>query len=144
MHRRRWRNGILAPRASVTRPPHRPPSRHHPDRSRRTVAGTPGGRRRSGPRGRAGIAEAAREELCSELAARTALALDIAFVLEHERGVAHELQTSLLAVNLPRRWGIALTASYHPAIGTLEVGGDWYDAFEIDAGKIAVTVGDVV
>jgi len=37
-----------------------------------------------------------------------------------------------------------VTSRYLPATLTLEVGGDWHDAFALDDGRIAVLVGDVV
>jgi anti-sigma regulatory factor (Ser/Thr protein kinase) len=42
------------------------------------------------------------------------------------------------------RPGIALAAQYEAGSDVLEVGGDWYDAFDLPNGRIAVTVGDVV
>ena len=39
---------------------------------------------------------------------------------------------------------IALAALYEAGSDVLEVGGDWYDAFELPDGRIALTVGDVV
>ena len=44
----------------------------------------------------------------------------------------------------PTRSDIALAALYEAGSDVLEVGGDWYDAFELPDGRIALTVGDVV
>jgi PAS domain S-box-containing protein len=61
---------------------------------------------------------------------------------EHE--IAHQLQRSLLAGELPRAAGLEIAAGYRPAITGLEVGGDWYDAFWLDDRRVGLVVGDVV
>ncbi|MER8006595.1 SpoIIE family protein phosphatase [Streptomyces sp. NPDC094149] len=60
---------------------------------------------------------------------------------EHERAVS--LQRSLLPARLPERPGLLLTASYRPAAPKAHAGGDWYDAFPLPDGRIALTIGDV-
>ena len=45
----------------------------------------------------------------------------------------------------PRRRGCEIEVAYRPAVRGLEVGGDWYDAFWLDAGDtVGLVVGDVV
>lgn len=62
-----------------------------------------------------------------------------------ERGIARELQHSLLAGAMPDLPGYSLAAEYHPGVRGLEVGGDWYDAFWIEPGEVAaIVIGDVV
>jgi PAS domain S-box-containing protein len=61
---------------------------------------------------------------------------------EHE--IAQQLQRSLLAGALPAAPGLEVVASYRPAAGQLEVGGDWYDAFWLDEDRVGLVVGDVV
>lgn len=61
---------------------------------------------------------------------------------EHE--IAHQLQSSLLAGDLPQTARLEIAASYRPAIEGLEVGGDWYDAFWLDGDRVGLVVGDVV
>jgi PAS domain S-box-containing protein len=61
---------------------------------------------------------------------------------EHE--IAQALQSSLLAGALPSDSRIEVVAKYRPAVRGLEVGGDWFDAFWLDADRIAIAVGDVV
>ena len=63
-----------------------------------------------------------------------------------EHGIAHLLQRSLLAGDLPDVAGLTLDVSYHPAVAALEVGGDWYDAFQLDdsGATVGLVVGDVV
>ena len=61
-----------------------------------------------------------------------------------EREIAIGLQRALLPARLADRPDIALAALYEAGSDVLEVGGDWYDAFELPDGRIALTVGDVV
>ena len=63
---------------------------------------------------------------------------------EREREVALTLQRALLAGALPEDPRCAIVARYRPAVATLEVGGDWYDAFRIDDDHVGIAVGDVV
>ncbi|GAA3938300.1 hypothetical protein GCM10023085_19610 [Actinomadura viridis] len=60
-----------------------------------------------------------------------------------ERGVAIALQESMLhSPDLPRHPDIAVR--YLPAVGTLNVCGDWYDVVDLPSGGLALAVGDVV
>ena len=61
-----------------------------------------------------------------------------------EQEIAVGLQRALLPTRLVHRPGITLAALYEAGSDMLEVGGDWYDAFELPDGRIALTVGDVV
>ncbi len=76
------------------------------------------------------------------LAGQCALALERAMLYEREHTTAETLQRSLLPDNLPEVPGINLRASYKPL--SIEVGGDWYDAFRLPDGKLAVAAGDVM
>ena len=80
----------------------------------------------------------------ADLAARAATALENARLYDHERSVAHALQHSLLATDLPADPRLALAPRYRSGVASLEVGGDWYDVFEIAHGRIGICVGDVV
>jgi serine/threonine-protein kinase RsbW len=79
-----------------------------------------------------------------EIAARAALALDNALLYERERDVSHTLQLGLLGGALPSFEHVVVASAYRPGSAALEVGGDWYDAFPLEAGAIALVVGDVV
>ena len=68
--------------------------------------------------------------------------LSEAYQRDHE--VAETLQRSLLPESLPRIEGLQLDARYLPASRTAAIGGDWYDAVELEDGRVAVVVGDVV
>jgi serine phosphatase RsbU (regulator of sigma subunit) len=79
----------------------------------------------------------------TELARVTAVATDNALRYEHERDVADILQRAMLT-DLPARGRLRwFTARYLPAEAALNVGGDWYDAFERPDGDVMAVVGDV-
>ena len=116
-------------------------------------AGGRGARARLGPDGRARLAvafgglheftpdERAFLRTCSE---QTALALERVRLDELQRDVASTLQMSLLAGALPSDPRYEVATAYRPAMAHLEVGGDWYDAFTLPDGRVAISVGDVV
>ncbi|MCX4879105.1 MULTISPECIES: PP2C family protein-serine/threonine phosphatase [unclassified Streptomyces] len=61
----------------------------------------------------------------------------------HEREVALALQTAMMPT--PRHTGQHPAAvRYRPAVGDLNVCGDWYDLVDLPVGRMAVAVGDVV
>jgi anti-sigma regulatory factor (Ser/Thr protein kinase)/putative methionine-R-sulfoxide reductase with GAF domain len=62
--------------------------------------------------------------------------------LEREHQVAMVLQRSLLPKRLVNVIGVTTAARYLPASD--EVGGDWYDVFELARGRLGVVIGDVV
>lgn len=80
--------------------------------------------------------------LLGRLAQVAAVALDNLRALEREHQTAHILQRSLLPMALPRPPGIAIAARYRASESHAEVGGDFFDAFEID-GRCFVAIGDV-
>jgi PAS domain S-box-containing protein len=64
---------------------------------------------------------------------------------EREHQVALELQRSLLSGERPESERARTEVLYRPAVRTLEVGGDWHDAFWLDApARIGLVLGDVV
>ncbi|GLY77789.1 PP2C family protein-serine/threonine phosphatase [Actinoallomurus iriomotensis] len=77
-----------------------------------------------------------------ELARITAAATDNALRYERERDVAEILQRAMLT-DLPAAGRLRFTSRYLPAEASLNVGGDWYDAFERPDGHIMAAVGDV-
>ncbi|MDQ4040797.1 MAG: SpoIIE family protein phosphatase [Actinomycetota bacterium] len=84
------------------------------------------------------------DELELRLAARRAIAEE--HRLRHRaEALARSLQTSLLPPKVPTVAGLELASLYVPAVGH-EVGGDFYDAFEVGApgeGTLVLAVGDV-
>jgi serine phosphatase RsbU (regulator of sigma subunit)/anti-sigma regulatory factor (Ser/Thr protein kinase) len=73
---------------------------------------------------------------------RAAIAIEHA-TLYGQRQLAEALQRRLLPTDLSRIGGLQLASRYLPASHE-SLGGDWYDAFEIGAGQVAVAIGDVV
>ena len=61
-----------------------------------------------------------------------------------ERGIAETLQRSLLPAELPGLARLALAAEYLPGAEGAQAGGDWYDVVELEGGRVAIAVGDVV
>lgn len=78
------------------------------------------------------------------VAGQCALAVERATFYEREHRTAETLQHSLLPGQLPQPPGLVLAPRYLPAGSGLRVGGDWYDAFEVPDGRLAVVVGDVM
>jgi PAS domain S-box-containing protein len=78
-----------------------------------------------------------------EIGARLAAALENASRYQRERRVADTLQDAMLPNTLPRVEGARLHHNYQPGESDLQVGGDWYDAFELPDGTIGISIGDV-
>ena len=78
------------------------------------------------------------------LAGQCALAVERASLFECEHTTAETLQRSLLPDRLPTVPGIILDARYLPVTRNMEIGGDWYDAFRLPDGRLAVAAGDVM
>jgi PAS domain S-box-containing protein len=74
----------------------------------------------------------------AEAAARDAAALE-----ERERIAVELLQRAALPEQLPDIAGTAIGARYQPAASEQTVGGDWYDAFSIGDGQLALVIADV-
>lgn len=64
--------------------------------------------------------------------------------LNDEKRVVLQLQRALLPPGLPDVAGVELSAAYQPADSAAGVGGDFYDAFTLPDGRLAIAVGDVV
>jgi GAF domain-containing protein/anti-sigma regulatory factor (Ser/Thr protein kinase) len=62
----------------------------------------------------------------------------------HQRGVVEALQQSLVPERLPVVPGLAMEARYRPAVRRGGIGGDWYDAFVLARGGVALVAGDVM
>src|SRR5215475_7245767 len=78
------------------------------------------------------------------LAGQCALALERATLYEREHTTAETLQRSLLLDTLPEVPGMVLAARCLPVTSNMEIGGDWYDAFRLPDGRLAVAAGDVM
>jgi len=77
------------------------------------------------------------------LSRRAALAYDNARIYAREQRVADTLQRASLPTSLPQLPGIRLRATYLPGASESEIGGDWYDAFQLPDGTLAISIGDV-
>jgi serine phosphatase RsbU (regulator of sigma subunit) len=80
-----------------------------------------------------------------ELGRRGAIALENAQSFQREHRVASTLQRALLPSALPANGAVAFASAYAAAASAQgeAVGGDWYDAFPLEGGRVAVSVGDV-
>jgi integral membrane sensor domain MASE1 len=82
--------------------------------------------------------------VASTLADLTGQALERAELYEREYTIAHQLQRDLLPRIPDHLPGVTAGAAYRPARPGHEVGGDWYDVFELPGGRVGFAVGDVV
>ena len=82
-------------------------------------------------------------EALSVLAGQAAMSIENAKRYERQRRVARSLQQGLLLSDLPTLEGCEVAAVYDPASGQADIGGDFYDVFDLPAGRYAVVVGDV-
>jgi PAS domain S-box-containing protein len=78
-----------------------------------------------------------------EFARRAALSLWHARLYLRERTTADVLQRAMLPAQLPQLRDVRFSASYSAASESQRVGGDFYDAFELPDGRVALTIGDV-
>lgn len=79
-----------------------------------------------------------------DLGTRCGTAIAKAILYQQTLHIASRFQQAALPTKLPKRRGITFDAFYEPSSEELLVGGDWYDAFDLPDGRIAITVGDVL
>lgn len=60
-----------------------------------------------------------------------------------EKRTVEQLQQALVQQQLPVVANVRFSATYSPATVGSNVGGDWYDAFELPHGRIMFSIGDV-
>lgn len=77
------------------------------------------------------------------LGKRLGVAIENVQIFERERHISTTFQQAALSHALPTVPGLDLHAVYVAAEREAEVGGDWYDAFVLDDGKIVISIGDV-
>ncbi|MEU3027634.1 SpoIIE family protein phosphatase [Streptomyces incarnatus] len=82
-------------------------------------------------------------EVAGDIGRRVGLVIDNARRFGRQREVAEAMQHNLLAP-LPGHGRVQLAARYQPAPAGSQVGGDWYDAFTLRDGTLALVIGDVV
>jgi serine phosphatase RsbU (regulator of sigma subunit)/anti-sigma regulatory factor (Ser/Thr protein kinase) len=83
------------------------------------------------------------EAILVQLAQIASVAIENLRLYEHEHDIAQTLQRSLLPPNLPEIPGVAVAARFRPAGEGDEVGGDFYDLFEMGRERWGIAVGDV-
>jgi PAS domain S-box-containing protein len=81
--------------------------------------------------------------LAEELARRAATSTDNARLYSERSHIAQTLQNSLLPPHLPDIPGMELAGRYLPVGEGIDVGGDFYDIFEMGSGSWALVIGDV-
>ncbi|MFI6353777.1 PP2C family protein-serine/threonine phosphatase [Streptomyces sp. NPDC050743] len=81
--------------------------------------------------------------MASNIGRRVGPVIDNARRFGHQREVAEAMQRNLLPA-LPEHRRIQLAARYQPAPAGSQIGGDWYDAFPLRDGALALVIGDVV
>lgn len=82
------------------------------------------------------------EERC-ELQSDLRDAIDNVRLYDREHKVANTLQAATLPSDMPRVPGFLFDTAYCPGTNEAEIGGDWYDAFLLPDGRLAVSIGDV-
>jgi serine phosphatase RsbU (regulator of sigma subunit)/transcriptional regulator with GAF, ATPase, and Fis domain len=78
-----------------------------------------------------------------EVVRRMARAVENARLYRDKDHAARTLQQSLLPPQLPEVPGVEVESLFLPALSGYDVGGDFYDVFEVADGRWAVVVGDV-
>lgn len=81
-------------------------------------------------------------KLAEQVADRAAVAIENARLYSERSSIAHTLQQSLLPEQLPEIPGFELASVYIPAFESNEVGGDFYDVWELGDGWMLM-IGDV-
>jgi len=79
-----------------------------------------------------------------ELGRHMAVGLANADASARDHTIAETLQRAVLPDLLPKIAGLDLAVRYLPATDGVNVGGDWYDAFPLDGGRVGLVIGDVV
>lgn len=82
-------------------------------------------------------------EALSVLAGQAGMSIENAKRYERQRRVARSLQEGLLLSDLPELPSCDVAAVYDPASGQADIGGDFYDVFDLPDGRYAIVVGDV-
>ena len=77
------------------------------------------------------------------LAAQAAQAMDRAQLQRARLDVSRRLQQSLLPPKVPEIPRLDLAVLYHPFGDGIEIGGDFYDVWQIGEGRWAIAIGDV-
>ena len=79
-----------------------------------------------------------------EMAAAQREAEEARELARSERRLLELFQRAMLPADLPVVPGASLAADYIAVADQIDVGGDWYDAFGLPDGRIALSIGDVI
>lgn len=63
--------------------------------------------------------------------------------MRRERAIAMMLQRDLMPTAMPKVEGLDAAVRYIPGETGTHAGGDWYDVFELDDGRVGLVVGDI-
>lgn len=83
-------------------------------------------------------------EFLRNLADRVGVSFRAAMLRNQEHLIAIRLQEALLPARRLERSDVDIATRYVTATEALEVGGDWYETFELADGRVGVSIGDVV
>lgn len=83
-------------------------------------------------------------DMLEEVGRRVAFGIENAERYAREHQVADRLQQASLPSYLPSVHGVTLDAMYQAGRSEAQIGGDWYDAFELEDGRMVISVGDVM
>ncbi|WP_436739535.1 PP2C family protein-serine/threonine phosphatase [Streptomyces sp. BBFR102] len=87
--------------------------------------------------------EESADALLTRLGRLTAVARERVEVQQARVELAEALQREMLPARLPQVPGLRAAARYAPARDGLDIGGDWYDGFELGDGTLGFSIGDV-
>ncbi|MBV9028049.1 MAG: SpoIIE family protein phosphatase [Candidatus Eremiobacteraeota bacterium] len=93
--------------------------------------------------GSAGAFSSTDLELFEELGESASLALAYADSYAREQRLAQTLQKATLPTRLAVVPDAALSVVYRPAAIGVQVGGDWYDSYDLEDDRVLLTIGDV-
>lgn len=80
--------------------------------------------------------------LLTEFGHMAGVAIENARQFDRERSVALMLQQDLLPAVVPRVAGLDVAVRYLPGEADTHAGGDWYDVFAMEDGRVGLVVGD--
>ncbi len=88
--------------------------------------------------------DVARDDALVELTRTNVLQAHLEQEFDREHRASAAFQRAALPTRLPDIPGVQLGAIYRAAKAEALVGGDWYDAFRLSDGRIALSIGDVM
>ena len=82
-------------------------------------------------------------EYLETVASQLSAAFENATVFSREHRIADTLQRAALPGDLAHLRGLSVDAMYQAGRDEASIGGDWYDAFELEDGRVMISIGDV-